>query len=81
MPSHVVPDSILAVNEAQIAKCTTGTASSTLLSSIKFCSGFPEMISEFGKSNIIVNLIGYPTAIEKFNLSKQSGKKIELVEP
>ena len=81
MPSHVVPDSILAVSESQIAKCTTGTTSSTLLSSIKFCIGFPEMISEFGKSNIIVNLIGYPTAIEKFNLTKQSGKKIELVEP
>ncbi len=48
MPSHVVPESILAVSEAQIAKCTTGTASGTLLSSIKFCSGFPEMISEFG---------------------------------
>jgi hypothetical protein len=39
------------------------------------------MISEFGKSNIIVNLIGYPTAIDNFNRTKQSGKKIELVEP
>lgn len=40
------------------------------------------MISEVdNKSTIIKNLIDYPTAIEKFNLTKQSGSKIAQVEP
>lgn len=76
MPSYVIPENIMPVTAEQLASCTLGTASVIpgMTNHNRSLSKFPVLIVEQDHPcKLVVNLVGYPAAVERYKTKPSDG--------